>query len=211
VKKIDGLGTDRTSAGQGAAVALSVPAHGSRPTPVNVPWIRELADIYRAHADFVRRITGHLGVHEAMRDDVVHDVFLVAHRRLPEFDAERGSLRSWLYGITRRVVMHRLRDDARRARRLCAVPRPEDPVGPDEVVAQRRAAAMIEAFLASLSDERRLVFALSDIEGMSVVEVARALECNLNTVYGRLRTARLAFATWLDQIEAGPRGDDVAR
>lgn len=211
MKKILGVRTDLGSVGKGGAVALSVPADASQPSQANAPWIRELAEIYRAHADFVRRIAGHLGVHEAMRDDVVHDVFLVAHRRLPEFDVERGSLRSWLYGITRRVVMHRLRDDGRRARRLCAVPRPEDPSGPDEVVAQRRAAAMIEAFLASLSDERRLVFLLSDIEGMSVVEVARALECNLNTVYGRLRMARLAFATWLDQIEAGPRGDDVTR
>lgn len=203
--------TDRGTRGKGGVVALSVPADALQPTGSNDPWTRELAVVYRAHADFVRRIAGHLGVHEGLRDDVVHDVFLVAHRRLPEFDANRGTLRSWLYGITRRVVMHRLRDDGRRARRLCAVPEPEVPAGPDEAVARGRAAAMVEAFLASLPDERRLVFALADIEGMSVVEVARALECNLNTVYGRLRIARLAFAAWLDRIEANPRGDDVAR
>ena len=198
--------TDSGRAGKGGAVHLSMPV--DEPDAAD-PWRRELAEIYRAYADFVLRCAGHLGVRDDGKDDVVHDVFLVAHRRLPDFDASRGSLRSWLYGITRRVVMHHERNDARRARKLRAVPRPHDPVEPDEQIAQRRAADEVQAFLASLPEERRLVFALADIEGMSAVEVARALDTNLNTVYGRLRTARSAFAAWLRRLEE--EGDDVRR
>src|SRR6187399_205440 len=39
----------------------------------------------------------------AALDDVVQEVFLVVHRKLPEFEG-RSSLRTWLAGIVRRVV-----------------------------------------------------------------------------------------------------------
>jgi RNA polymerase sigma-70 factor (ECF subfamily) len=203
--------TDWAPAGKGGAVSTPTPCDGPEVADRGDPWRRELAEIYRTHADFVLRIAGHLGVHDEGKDDVVHDVFLVAHRRLPDFDSARGTLRSWLYGITRRVVMHHQRDHARRARRLHAVPQPPNPPPPDEHVAQRRAADEVDAFLASLPEERRLVFALADIEGMSAVEVARALDTNLNTVYGRLRSARSAFAAWLRRLDEDGKDDDGRR
>ncbi len=204
-----GARTDSRSAGKGGPVAIAMPTDGPHRAERSDPWRHELAEVYRAHADFVLRIAGHLGVREDGKDDVVHDVFLVAHRRIADFDPSRGSVRSWLYGITRRVVMHRQRDDARRARRLQVVPRPRAPTEPDEQIAQQRAADQVQAFLASLSEERRLVFALADIEGMSAVEVARALDTNLNTVYGRLRIARSAFAEFLRRLEDEGQGGDV--
>lgn len=194
------VGTDSTRAGKCPRVPTAFATDGTTvidPDPRRIT----LAELYRTHADFVVRIAGHLGVAEHAKDDVVHDVFLVAYRRLDEFDPARGTARSWLYGVTRRVVMHHQRSAARHVRRLHAVPDRPGPAAPDEQLAERRAAAEVDAFLASLPDERRLVFALTDIEGMSAVEVARALECNLNTVYGRLRAARRAFATWLNHLE----------
>ena len=50
-----------------------------------------LAEVYRAHADFVIRSTRHLGVPDPHVEDIVHDVFLVVHRRLAEFDG-RGTM-----------------------------------------------------------------------------------------------------------------------
>jgi RNA polymerase sigma-70 factor (ECF subfamily) len=178
-----------------------------RPPPAD-PWRRELAEVYRTHAGFVQRCAGHLGVSDHQQSDVVHDVFLVVYRRLPELDPARGSLRSWLFGITKRVVLHHRRSLARHQRRLRIVPPPPAQPCPEEAVACRRVVDHIEAFLRGLPPKQRIVFALADIEGMPAVEVARSLDANVNTVYARLAAARRAFARYLDQLERTREDDD---
>lgn len=199
--------TDRAPAGKGGSVATT-----RRPTPrahrpPPDPWRQELAEIYRAHADFVQRSAGHLGVPDHHLDDVVHDVFIIAHRTLPRFDQARGSLRSWLFGITKRVVLHHRRSAARHRRRLTVVPSPPQAPHPDEELARRRVVDHIEAFLDRLPPSKRLVFTLADIEGMPAVEVARSLGINVNTAYARLRSARREFALYLDQLEPSPEDE----
>ena len=49
------------------------------------------------------------------------------------------------------------------------------------------------AILDTLDEDKRIVFALVELEQLSVPEVARILELNLNTAYSRLRLARQAF------------------
>lgn len=165
-----------------------------------------LAAIYAEHADFVVRVARQLGAPAGELEDVVHDVFLVVHRRFAEFAAERGSLRSWLYGICRNVVFHHQRGRTRAELRLQRLPAPVPGPGPDEVLAQARAIAAVQAFLDELDEGRRMVFALIDIEGMTAPEVAQALGLNLNTVYSRLRLARRQFEAHLRRSERRPGG-----
>lgn len=172
------------------------------------PRRRALAEVYRVHATFVRRCAGHLGVLDPHLDDLVHDVFLVVYRRLPELDRTRGTLRSWLFGITKRVVLHHRRAAARHQRRLTIVPPPSQQPCPDEEIARRRVVDHIDAFLRGLPPKQRIVFALADIEGMPAVEVARSLEANVNTIHARLGAARRAFARYLDQLEQDREDDD---
>jgi len=51
--------------------------------------------------------------------------------------------------------------------------------------------------LEQLSDERRALLIMVDLEQTSVAEAAEALDINLNTAYSRLRAARRAFETEL--------------
>jgi len=44
-----------------------------------------------------------------------------------------------------------------------------------------------------MDEDKRIVFALVELEQLSVPEVARMLDLNLNTAYSRLRLARHAF------------------
>lgn len=190
--------TDRWRPGKEEVLAATHPGPDEdQPTD---PWRRELAEIYRLHADFVRRNACHMGVPPHHLDDVVHDVFIVAHRRLPEFDHARGSLRAWLFGITKRVVLHHKRSAARHRQRLRVVPTPPRSARPDEELARRRVVQLIDRFLARLPTGKRTVFALADIEGMPAVEIARSLGVNVNTVYARIRSARQAFAAYLDEL-----------
>lgn len=183
--------TDRPGRGQCPDVP-PLAAPGPTPDRDDAPLPGALDGIYREHVDFVYRIACQLGAPPAAVEDVVHDVFIVVHRRLHEFDGR--SMRSWLYGITRRVVAHELRGGARARRRLAALPPPPPSRDPEDTTGDAQAIALIEAFLRSLDDDQRAVFSLVEIEGCSAVEVAAALGVNVNTIYSRLRLARQRFA-----------------
>jgi RNA polymerase sigma-70 factor (ECF subfamily) len=146
--------------------------------------------VYEDHADFVMRCARHMHVAPEHAEDVVHDVFLVVHQRLHAFDPERATLRSWLYGILRRVVSHHRRGHRRAQRKLAVVPPPADVAGPDEQLARRQAADLLGRFIEGLDVKKGPVFVLAEVEGMSAPEIARCLDVELNTVYSRLRLAR---------------------
>lgn len=156
------------------------------------PPIAEFAATFRQHHDYVWRVLRHFGVPLDTVDDKVQDVFLVLHRRWSDYDPN-SSMRSWLYGIARRVAADLRRGSARAERRLRAVPDPPPPLDPDQAVAQAEAAAFVERFLDSLDHDKREVFMLAEIEHFTAPEIAEATGAKLNTVYSRLRAARALF------------------
>lgn len=168
----------------------------------------QIAALYATHADFVVRIARQLGAPAGEVEDVVHEVFLVLHRRLADYSDARGSMRGWLYGITRNVVHGHRRSATRSEQRLRLLPDPEPRPGPDDHLAQARAGAAVDAFLAGLDEDRRMVFALIDIEGLSAPEVAGALGVNINTIYSRLRLARQQFNEYVRRLHGERRAPD---
>jgi RNA polymerase sigma-70 factor (ECF subfamily) len=187
--------TDRRVGGQCDDVGPPTPAAAAE-TPALPP---DLDAVYRAHADFVHRTACQLGVPSGQVEDVMHDVFLVVHRRLVEYDGR--SMRSWLYGITRRVVLHQRRGDARRDRRTALAVVPTAAPDPERDIAAAQVIEQVERFLATLDDDQRIVFVLADIEGTPIPEIAAALGVNLNTVYSRLRLARRRFERAIENGE----------
>src|SRR4029079_18131933 len=105
--------------------ATWMPLPSSDPnTPVEgPPPPLDLDDAYRAHAARVARWVGHLGGPSADVDDLVHEIFLVADRRLSDFGGD-AKLTTWLYRITERVVRGRRRNE--RIRRWLAQVRRAD-------------------------------------------------------------------------------------
>ena len=162
--------------------------------------------VYAAHVGFVWRIVRTFGVPEALLEDAVQDVFVVVHRRLPAWEG-RAAITTWLFAIARRVAsVHRRRAD-KRTRELpvdqidpACEPRAADPFAD---LARAQAAATVLAILERIDEDKRIVFALVELEQLSVPEVARMLELNLNTAYSRLRLARAAFEAALKA--QGPR------
>jgi RNA polymerase sigma-70 factor, ECF subfamily len=149
--------------------------------------------IYREHHDFVWRSLYHLGVHEGAVDDALQDVFLVVHRRLGDFDG-RTSVRNWLYGIARRVASDYRRRAQRVRTRLVVVGDADVHAAPEATFSRLSAADSVRHFLDELDEDKREVFVLAEVEGMTAPEIAELTGLNLNTVYARLRAARLRFA-----------------
>ena len=156
------------------------------------PAERAFVPIYRAQFGFVWRILRRLGVPAEQLDDAAQEVFLVLHRRLPGLRPE-VSLRSWLFGTARRVAADLRRGQHRRERRLQTLAVVEGDRGGERPGEQAEAADFVQRFLAGLDADRRMVFVLADLEGLTAPEIAGALEVKLNTVYSRLRTARAEF------------------
>jgi RNA polymerase sigma-70 factor (ECF subfamily) len=146
-------------------------------------------EVYAAHFAFVWRILRTFGVPEAALEDAAQDVFVVVHRRLPEFEG-RAAITTWLFAIARRVASAHRRKDRR------TDPLDEEPAGSADTFAalsRAQAAATVMGILDTMDEDKRIVFALVELEQLSVPEVARMLDLNLNTAYSRLRLARHAF------------------
>jgi RNA polymerase sigma-70 factor (ECF subfamily) len=153
----------------------------------------DFAAIYREHFAFVWRTAGHLGVAPDGLDDAVQEVFVVVHRRLGGF-ASRSSLKTWIYGIVRRVAA----DHRRRSRRKPpgegdAITLPTAGRGPDASAEQAEQVLLLRRLLAGLSDDKREVFVLAELEELTLAEIGDALALNPNTVASRLRAARRDF------------------
>ncbi len=171
-----------------SATRTDAPDRGSDERP------RTVADVYEAHAAFVWRVVRRRGVPDAIAEDLMHEVFLVVHRRLGEYDG-RSSMTTWLFHLARGVVSNWQRGLAREQARLLRVaPTVDAPFDPEGGVVRNQAQTFVHDFLAKLGDEQRDVFELVELEGESVADVAKSLGINLNTAYSRLRLARGAFA-----------------
>ncbi len=161
-----------------------------------------LEGLYRAHVSFAWRTARYLGVPATDAQDVVHEVFLIAQRRLPDYDPSR-SARAWLAGITRRVVLHRNRGLARtQAREARAAPPNDQAPAPDERLAQQEAEAFLMEFLASLPEEKREAFVLGELEQLTAAEIGDIVNANPNTIASRLRSARKAFQAAVSRLDA---------
>ncbi len=185
----------RDGSGVWPAPTLQMPAvaHAldSRPVPKLVLDVPTFDEVYSAHVAYVWRVIRTFGVAEAQLEDAVQDVFIVVHRRLREWEG-RAAITTWLFAIARRVASsHRRRKVGDRTE-----PMTDDPEGPADTFAamsRAQASATVMSILDHMDEDKRIVFALVELEQLSVPEVARMLDLNLNTTYSRLRLARAAF------------------
>jgi RNA polymerase sigma-70 factor (ECF subfamily) len=163
-----------------------------------------LRGLYEAHWDFVWRALRAHGVREADLEDETHEVFLVVHRRLADFEG-RSRVTTWLWGIAARVASDwRRRAHVRREELTAAPPDATVPseASPDADLQRARARATLEWILDTLCPEQRAVFVLFELDGMAAEEIAALVEAPVNTVYSRLRLARKRFERSLAMVRA---------
>ena len=169
------------------------------------PCVPSFQTVYRNHFELVWSTARRLGVPPDAMDDVVQEVFIVVHSKLDTLERPEA-LRSWIYGIARRTVSSYHR--ARRSRiPLGAQPGVErDAVSQEPTpLAQTETSAELQVLMSlldELDETKREVFALVEIEELSVPEAAELLGIPLNTAYSRLRAARQSFEAALARFSA---------
>jgi RNA polymerase sigma-70 factor, ECF subfamily len=147
----------------------------------------DFAAFYRAHFPFAWRVLRRLGAHDDELPDLLQEVFLVAHRKLPEFEG-RSRVTTWLFSIchnvfrgARRRAKHRLSSDSQPGEPLALAAPPREDFFSARELLQR------------LPEQQRVVFVLFELEGMSGDEIAAELSIPVGTVRSRLRLARESF------------------
>jgi RNA polymerase sigma-70 factor (ECF subfamily) len=150
--------------------------------------------LYRAYAPelfgFALNALGERGAAE----EVVQEVFTRAWRRAETYDPARGSVRTWLYQITRHAVI----DARRRAAARPAIARGEAadaPGGP--TIEQAMLGWQVATALERLSPEHRQVIRLAHFQGLTMREIAERCSLPVGTVKSRtwyaLRSLRLVL------------------
>jgi len=157
--------------------------------------------LFDEHGSFVWRTLRYLGVEDGALEDAMQDVFVTAFRRAADFEG-RSSMRTWLFGITRRIAF-RYRRAASTRRRHIVADETGVPEGHDDPHARADARRSVNRLVAGLDRDKRAVFVLCELEGMTAAEVAEALTLPIGTVHSRRRAAwqRLERAAAADRAE----------
>jgi RNA polymerase sigma-70 factor (ECF subfamily) len=153
--------------------------------------------LYRRRSAGVYRFALQMSGSEAVAEDVTQEVFLALMSDATRFDAARGSLSSYLYGIARNHVLRRLErerpfvqmaenaeDGEVHVELWAADADPHDELARAEMIGRLRQAVL------ALPEHYREVVVLCDLHEMSYVEAAHALGCAVGTVRSRLHRAR---------------------
>ena len=148
-----------------------------------------------------------------LADDLVGETFLVALQTRAGYDPQRGTARSWLYGIATNLLRRHLRQEvrglraaARSAGSVAGGEGHEDRVAA-RVDASARAVRLVGA-LAALEAGDRDVLLLTSWAGLDSNEVAEALGIPVGTVRSRLHRARTRLRAHASNTEDSRTGDE---
>lgn len=159
---------------------------------------------YREHVGWLLQTVRRLGVAPTECEDVAHDVFATAWRRLETYDSSRA-MRPWLFGIAFRTVSNLRATQSSSARYENQTPphTVESSDRPDGLLERDQARQHVQAALEALPLEQRALFVGHDIDQTPIVQLADSLEIPLNTAYSRLRLARQRFQRVFDDLQEG--------
>ncbi|MBK7864936.1 MAG: sigma-70 family RNA polymerase sigma factor [Archangiaceae bacterium] len=141
-----------------------------------------------------------LGLNRADAEELCAEVFVVAMRRLPEYEGT-STLSTWLFGIARKVAS----DHRRSARARCEtlvdeLPESETFESPEQAVEAKLRAQLVRTGVDALKPKQRAVVLEFSLRERPMEEVARGQRVPLHTAYARLYAGHAA----LKQLGAEP-------
>jgi RNA polymerase sigma-70 factor (ECF subfamily) len=176
-------------------------------------------NLYRRHADVLHRFAFRMTGSSWGAEEIVQDVFMTLVREPGKYDAERGTLPAFLFGIARNKIM---KYNERLPREISIVERQEDASGggltlrdsftPAMWAEQRERLEKVRAAVMDLPVEFRETVVLCELEEMSYEQAARMLDCPIGTIRSRLHRGRALLLAKLEMLRDAPRRwNSVAR
>ncbi|MDD9936127.1 MAG: RNA polymerase sigma factor [Myxococcales bacterium] len=154
------------------------------------------ADLFKQYARFVASFLIRMGISRADLDDVMQEVFLVAHK-MGGYSPGPAKPTTFLANIAfRAATTHRRKGKVR-----SFVYANEELVGgaagetadPERSTDNQQRLELLQRCLDRLDDDKRAIFVMAEIQGETVVSIASGLGIPVDTAYSRLRAARKLF------------------
>jgi RNA polymerase sigma-70 factor (ECF subfamily) len=149
-------------------------------------------DIFHLYRGDVTRLLHRMVGRRADLEDLLQEVFVQVHRSIKSFRAE-SRLSTWIYRVAVNVaLMHRRAAKSRPV----IVAEPQEPLlldesaPPDEQLSRQRRVEALYRLLDRVSDKKRAVYVLHELEGMSPNEISKVVGAPVLTVRTRLFYAR---------------------
>ena len=162
--------------------------------PPRSSTVSDVTVIYKEHGAFVWASLSRLSVRDADLEDMLQEVFVIAHAKLPEFRGD-AQLRTWLFEICRRVAgnyrrkaSHRHETQSNETMELESLDH-----NPEQALAQREEQRRVDEILWNMDVEKRAVFVMFEVEHLQAEEIAEMLGVPPSTVRSRIAAARKEF------------------
>jgi RNA polymerase sigma-70 factor (ECF subfamily) len=171
---------------------------------------RHQASLYR----FALRMTGNAWAAE----EVVQDVFMTLMREPKKYDAGRGPVGAYLFGIARNRVMKHLERlprelslEARNGNGTSAADTAVNAFTPADWTEQQERSTRVRAAVLELPAEFREAVVLCELEELSYEEAAQLSGCPIGTIRSRLHRGRALLMAKLEILRDAPRRVSATR
>lgn len=174
--------------------------------------------LYRRHQAALYRFALRMTGSPWSAEEIVQDVFMTLLRESKKYDASRGAVGAFLYGIARNRVMKHLERmprelslDEKNADGSDVRAMPREPFTPAHWAEQKERREQVRAAVLELPAEFRETVVLCELEEMSYEEAARMIDCPVGTIRSRLHRGRALLLAKLEMLRDVPRRASAAR
>jgi RNA polymerase sigma-70 factor, ECF subfamily len=174
--------------------------------------------LYRRHQAAMYRFAVRMTGNNWAAEEIVQDVFMTLMRQPKKYDASRGTIGAFLYGIARNRVRKHLE---RLPREISLEEKNEDGTGPGIVLQdnatpatwaeKRERVVQIRAAVLELPAEFREAVVLCELEELSYEEAAEMAGCPIGTIRSRLHRGRALLMAKLEMLRDVPRRASAVR
>ena len=154
------------------------------------------AQLYERREPGLYRYALHMSGSAPAAEEIVNEVFVQLMGARTRFDATRGSLEGWMYGVARNLVRAFRRKGG-------PVEAPAEQRFDDNILGDlisRESMAALQAAVRELPEAYRDAVVLCDLEERNYDEAARLMGCPVGTVRSRLHRARGLLAAKLKRL-----------
>lgn len=164
-------------------------------------------DLFVAHAAYIASFLRRLGMPASEVEDLVQDVFLIAHSK-GGFTPGEAKPRSWLSAIAVHLVQNKRRSFSRNredANELAMEFTASSEKNPAERLELVRSLERVQMALDSMDVDHRATFILYELENESCQTISELLQVPVGTVYSRLHKARQRFLAAYESSGDSPK------
>ena len=166
---------------------------------------RAFREVFDHYKDRIFALCRHMAGNREDAEDLTQEAFVSAFKNISSFRAE-SSFGTWLYRIATNHCLSKLRRQTPRTHSFedlserDAAP-PAGGPSPEEMVVRKELSRRMEAAIADLPENLRVIFVLGTLEGMRYKEIAEIAACSEEAVKMRIHRARKRIRSQIPPAE----------